>query len=157
MVHVVGLGASLMAFWLLMSGVYIPLIISLGVISVLLVLYIAHRMDLYDRETFPFHLKGWVFGYWGWLAKEIFKANIDVAKIVLAPTMPISPRVVRVKATQKTDLGLVIFANSITLTPGTVTIDIEGDEMIVHALSQDLADGVLNGDMDGRVTALEER
>ena len=70
--------------------------------------------------------------------------------------MPISPRMVRVKATQKTDLGLVIFANSITLTPGTVTVDIEGDEMIVHALSQDLADGVLNGDMDSRVTALEE-
>ena len=157
MVHVVGLGASLMAFWLLMSGIYTPLLIALGIASILLVLYIAHRMDLYDHETFPFHLKGRVFGYWGWLAKEIFKANIDVAKIVLAPKMPISPRVVRVKATQKSDLGLVIFANSITLTPGTVTIDIEGDEMIVHALSQDLADGVLNGDMDGRVTALEER
>ena len=157
MLHVVGLGASLMAFWLVMSGFFTPLLLSLGAASVLLVLYIAHRMELYDRETFPFHLKGHVFKYWGWLAKEIFKANIDVAKIVLAPKMPISPRVVRVKATQKTDLGLVIFANSITLTPGTVTIDIEGDEMIVHALSQELADGVLNGDMDGRVTALEER
>jgi multicomponent Na+:H+ antiporter subunit E len=157
MLHVVGLGASLMAFWLVMSGFFTPLLLSLGAASVLLVLYIAHRMELYDRETFPFHLKGHVFKYWGWLAKEIFKANIDVAKIVLAPKMPISPRVVRVKATQKTDLGLVIFANSITLTPGTVTIDIEGDEMIVHALSQELADGVLNGDMDGRVTAFEER
>jgi multicomponent Na+:H+ antiporter subunit E len=157
MLHVVGLGASLMAFWLVMSGFFTPLLLSLGAASVLLVLYIAHRMELYDRETFPFHLKGHVFKYWGWLAKEIFKANIDVAKIVLSPKMPISPRVVRVKATQKTDLGLVIFANSITLTPGTVTIDIEGDEMIVHALSQELADGVLNGDMDGRVTALEER
>ena len=157
MVHVVGLGASLMAFWLLMSGHFGPLLISLGIVSVLLVLYIAHRMDLFDRDTFPFHLKERIFIYWGWLAKEIFKANIDVAKIVLAPSMPISPRVVRVKATQKTDLGLVIFANSITLTPGTVTIDIEGDEMVVHALSQELADGVLNGDMDGRVTALEER
>lgn len=156
MVHVVGLGASLLAFWLLMSGIYTPLIISLGVASILLVLYIAHRMDLYDHETFPYHLKGRIFGYWGWLAKEIFKANIDVAKIVMSPNMPISPRLVRVKATQKTDLGLVIFANSITLTPGTVTVDIEGDEMIVHALSQELADGVLNGDMDARVTALEE-
>jgi multicomponent Na+:H+ antiporter subunit E len=156
MVHVIGLGASLMAFWLLMSGFFTPLLISLGVTSVLLVLYIAHRMDLYDHETFPYHLKLRFLGYWGWLAKEIFKANIDVAKIVLSPRMPISPRVVRVKATQKTDLGLVIFANSITLTPGTVTIDIEGDEMVVHALSQDLADGVLNGDMDARVTAVED-
>ena len=77
MVHVVGLGASLLAFWLLMSGIYTPLIISLGIASILLVLYIAHRMDLYDHETFPYHLKGRVFGYWGWLAKEIFKANIE--------------------------------------------------------------------------------
>lgn len=155
MLHAVGLGISLMAFWLFMSGYFTILLLSLGVASVLLVLYIAHRMDLYDHETFPYHLKSRFVGYWGWLAKEIFKANIDVAKIVLSPTMPLSPRVVRVKATQKTDLGLVIFANSITLTPGTVTIDIEGDEMIVHALSQELADGVLNGDMDARVTAVE--
>lgn len=156
MVHIVGLGASLFAFWLLMSGYFVPMLISLGIASVALVLYIAHRMDLYDHETFPFHLKGRIFGYWAWLAKEIFKANIDVTKIILAPRMPLSPRLVRVKATQKTDLGVVIFANSITLTPGTVSVDVEGDEIIVHALSQELADGVLNGDMDTRVTALEE-
>ena len=156
MVHIIGLGASLAAFWLLMSGYFVPLQLSLGAASVALVLYIAHRMDLYDRETFPFHLKGRVFGYWGWLAKEIFKANIDVAKVIMAPRMPLSPRLVRVKTTQKTDLGMVIFANSITLTPGTVAVDIEGDEIIVHALNQELADGVLNGDMDARVTALED-
>jgi multicomponent Na+:H+ antiporter subunit E len=156
MVHIIGLGASLAAFWLLMSGYFVPLQLSLGAASVALVLYIAHRMDLYDQETFPFHLKRRIFGYWGWLAKEIFKANIDVAKVIMAPRMPLSPRLVRVKATQKTDLGMVIFANSITLTPGTVAVDIEGDEIIVHALNQELADGVLNGDMDARVTALED-
>ncbi len=157
MVHIVGLGGSLLAFWLLMSGIYTPLLLAFGALSVLLVLYIAHRMDIHDHETFPIHLKGRVFGYWGWLAREIFKANIDVARIVLSPRMALSPRVVRVKATQKTDLGVVIFANSITLTPGTVSVDIEGDEIVVHALTDDLANGLLEGDMGARVTALEER
>jgi len=156
MVHVVGLGSSLIAFWLLMSGHYTPLIISLGGASVLLVLYIAHRMDLYDHETFPFHLKSKIFPYWAWLTREIFKANLHVAKVILKPSLPLAPRIVRVKATQTSDLGKVIYANSITLTPGTVSIDIEGDEIIVHALNQELADGVLNDDMDERVSALEE-
>ena len=156
MVHIVGLGGSLLGFWLVMSGYFTPLLLTLGAASVLLVLYIAQRMDVCDHETFPLHLKQRIFGYWGWLAKEIFKANIDVARIVLSPRMALSPRVVRVKATQKSDLGMVIFANSITLTPGTVSVDIEGGEIIVHALTQDLADGVLNGEMDRRVTALEE-
>ena len=75
MVHIVGLGASLFGFWLLMSGHFGPLLISLGVASVVLVLYIAHRMDLYDRETFPLHLKWWIFGYWGWTAKELTRAE----------------------------------------------------------------------------------
>ncbi len=157
MVHILGLGGSLIAFWLVMSGIYTPLLLTLGGASVVLVLYIAHRMDLYDHETFPIHLKQRIFIYWGWLAKEIFRANIDVAKIILSPRMNLSPRMIWVKTTQKSDLGIVIFANSITLTPGTVSVDIEGDEILVHALTQDLADGVLTGDMDGRVTALEER
>ncbi len=155
MKHIVGLGVSLLAFWLLMSGVYTGLIISLGVLSVLLVLYIAHRMDIHDHETFPIHLTRGIFGYWRWLAREVFKANIDVARIVLSRRMRLSPRIVRVRSSQHTDLGHVILANSITLTPGTVSVEIEGDEIIVHALTEELAEGVLNGEMDRRVLAIE--
>ena len=90
MVHIVGLGGSLLGFWLVMSGYFTPLLLTLGAASVLLVLYIAQRMDVCDHETFPLHLKQRIFGYWGWLAKEIFKANIDVARIVLSPRMALS-------------------------------------------------------------------
>ena len=94
-------------------------------------------------------------GYAGWLAVEIVKSNIDVASRILNPGLPIQPQVIRVRSTQKTDLGRVIFANSITLTPGTVSMEIRGDEIIVHALSTDAADFDASGEMNRRVTALE--
>ena len=87
--------------------------------------------------------------------KKIFNANIAVAKVVLSPKLNISPRMLEFTSSQKTELGLVIFANSITLTPGTVSVDIEDDKIIVHALNAELAEGVLNGEMDAKVTALE--
>ena len=93
--------------------------------------------------------------YWIWLAKEIGKANINVAKIVLSPDMKISPRMVRVKASQQTDVGIATFANSITLTPGTVSVDIDNDEILVHAITEDMATGLIESDMDERVTAVE--
>ena len=156
MLHFVGLGSSLFCFWLLMSGHYGPLLLTLGICSVVFVLYLTRRMDYFDRDTFKFSLTGSYFIYWSWLAKEIFKANIEVSRIILSPTMKISPRMVRVKSTQTSELGIVIFANSITLTPGTVSVDIEGDEIIVHALSDKLAAGVLDPEMDKKVTALEK-
>ncbi len=156
MFNVVGLGGSLIAFWLLMSGHYGLLLLTLGGASILLVLYITHRMDQIDNDTFPFNFKPGIFKYWAWLGKEIFKANLDVAKVVLSPKMALSPSLIRIKASQKTDLGVVIFANSITLTPGTVSIDLEGNEIIVHALTRNLAEDLQKGIMDKRVTALEE-
>jgi len=156
MLYIIGLTFSLSAFWLLMSGHYTPLILFLGAISVGFVLYLTKRMDSLDEDTFEFKLKRRHFSYWSWLAKEIFKANLDVAKVVLAPNMKLSPRMLRVPTSQSSELGTVIYANSITLTPGTVSVDIEGDEIIVHALTQELMDGLTEGDMDKRVNYLEE-
>ena len=156
MLYIIGLTFSLSAFWLLMSGHYTPLILFLGAISVGFVLYLTKRMDSLDEDTFEFKLKRRHFSYWSWLAKEIFKANLDVAKVVLAPNMKLSPRILRVPTSQSSELGTVIYANSITMTPGTVTVDIEGDEIIVHALTQELMDGLTEGDMDKRVNYLEE-
>ena len=155
MFNIIGLGISLTCFWLLMSGHYNPLILSLGGVSVLFVLYLTRRMDFFDRDTFQFSIKWKYLSYWIWLGKEIFNSNIAVAKVVLSPRLNISPRMIEFKSSQKTELGLVIFANSITLTPGTVSVDIEDDKIIVHALNAELAEGVLNGEMDAKVTALE--
>ena len=138
-----------------MSGVFEPLIIGLGVVSCGVVVFIALRMDLIDHEAVPVHLTMKVLIYWPWLLWEIIKANIDVTKRILG-LAKISPTIVRIKATQKTDLGLVVFANSITLTPGTISIDVEKDGYIlVHALSREGTQGLEGGGMDRRVTGLE--
>jgi multicomponent Na+:H+ antiporter subunit E len=138
-----------------MSGIFEPLILILGVFSCALVVAIAVRMDVIDHEAVPVHLTFKVLLYWPWLLWEIVKANIDVTKRVLG-FADISPTMVRIKATQKTDLGIVIFANSITLTPGTISIDVDEEGYIlVHALSRDGTEGLEGGDMDRRVTELE--
>jgi multicomponent Na+:H+ antiporter subunit E len=83
------------------------------------------------------------------------KANIDVARRVLSPSLPISPKLFTTPASQKTDLGQAIYANSITLTPGTVSVDLDPGEITVHAISREGADDVSGGEMDRRVTEVE--
>ena len=156
MLYIFGLTLSLASFWLLMSGIYTPLILFLGFVSVVFVLYLIRRMDALDEDVFEFKLKTKHFSYWSWLAKEIFKANIDVSKVILSPRMKLPPRMVRVPLSQSTELATVIYANSITLTPGTVSVEIEGNEIIVHTLTQELMDGLIEGDMDKRVNYLEQ-
>jgi len=94
-------------------------------------------------------------GYWLWLLAEIVKANIDVARRVVDPSLPIDPRLFEVPAHQKTDLGRVIYANSITLTPGTLSTDVSRDKIQVHALSGAGEDDLRTGTMDAKVCALE--
>jgi multicomponent Na+:H+ antiporter subunit E len=99
---------------------------------------------------------GWrVLLYWPWLAKEIVKSAWGVSRIIVDPRLPISPRLVRAKTSQKTAVGVVTYANSITLTPGTISIDVRAGEILVHALTRASADGLLEGEMDRRVTRVE--
>lgn len=156
--HVISLGLFLIVLWLLLSGHYTSLLLSFGLLSVVLVVLIALRMDVVDHEGHPLHLNPKaLLIYWCWLLKEIFVSNIYVCRLILNPTMPISPTVIALRSSQSTDLARVIFANSITLTPGTVAIDVDGDITEVHALTEGLAKLLLEGSMDGKVTALESR
>jgi multicomponent Na+:H+ antiporter subunit E len=155
LIHVLGLWLALFGLWLLLSGHYVPLLLGLGVFSCVLIVWIAARMDVIDHESIPLHLGPSYLLYLCWLGKEITKANIDVAKIILNPSLPISPMMIRIPATQKSDLGTVIFANSITLTPGTVSVEIQDEGILVHAVTKEAADGLADGDMDRRVTAVE--
>jgi len=153
--HAVSLGVTLFIVWLLLSGFFQAFLITLGVASCLVIVYIALRMDVVDHEAHPIHLTMRIIGYWAWLLKEIWLAGIDVTKRVLLPNSPISPTLVQLKTTQKSELGKVVYANSITLTPGTFTIRVYDDQILVHALSQEGADGLAEGEMDRRVTAVE--
>lgn len=153
--HVISLTTVLVVTWLLLSGYFFsPLLLGLGAFSVLLVLIVVLRMEVVDHESHPSHLTLQALGYWPWLIKEIIVSNIDVARRILSPSMPISPTLVRIKATQHGDMGNVVYGNSITLTPGTVTIDIDGDELLVHALTSEGAEALKTGDMRRRVNAM---
>lgn len=146
----------LAALWLLLSGYLKSLLLMLGVVSVALVLLLASRMDVVDHEGHPYHLRVHrVFQYWGWLLIEIIKSNLDVVKRILSPSMPISPTLIRVPASQQTKVGQVIYANSITLTPGTISIDIDDGMIEVHALTRETAETLRSGEMDRRITAME--
>lgn len=147
---------SCVALWLLLSGVYKGMVLTLGLLSCLLVAWLAHRMQVVDVEGHPVEWLRRCFGYWGWLIVEMTRSNIDVARVIVSPGLPISPRIVRVRADQRTDLGRTVFANSITLTPGTLSMAWEGDTVVVHALTRDTAEGVLGGEMNRRVRALED-
>jgi multicomponent Na+:H+ antiporter subunit E len=149
--------ATLTVFWLLLSGMYTPFLIAAGVGSALAVTLMARRMRLIDREGHPIQIcVRALFGYWPWLVKEIVKSAWQVACVVLHPKLPISPTVVRFKPSQRSDLGLVIHANSITLTPGTLCIEATRDEFLVHALTADgAAATAAESDMDRRVSRLE--
>ena len=155
MVRAVNLWLVLYAHWLLFSGHYDRLLLSLGFAFSILAVAIALRMEILDRETYPLPLNLSVLMFWAWLAKEVVKANVDVARRILSPSLPISPKVFSLKASQRTNLGRVTFANSITLTPGTVSVDLQGDTIEIHALTREAAETLQQGEMDRRVTAME--
>ena len=146
---------SLFAFWLAFSGYFTPFLLGAGLASAIAILWFAHRMDVVDHEGHPIHLGRGALWYWPWLAKEIVKSAWDVTKIILNPRLPISPTLVTVKCSQKSAVGQATYANSITLTPGTISVVVEGDEILVHALTRAGAESLAEGDMDRRVTDFE--
>jgi multicomponent Na+:H+ antiporter subunit E len=155
MKHTISLFLTLAAFWLLNSGHYSVLILSLGFVSIALILVISHKMDVVDNESQPIYLSRKIFGYFLWLIKEIIKANITVVKHIWLGEGSISPTLKKIKISQETDMGKVIYANSITLTPGTVAIDLVDNEITVHALNYKDIESLEVGEMDRRVTLLE--
>ena len=156
MKHSISLSLTLGAFWLLNSGYNTPLILSLGVVSVAFVIYLSRRMDVVDHESQPVQLTTSLPGYYLWLVKEIILANISVVKHVWLGNQTISPTLATLKASQITDMGRVIYATSITLTPGTVAVDLAGDQIVVHALLRENIEALAAGEMDRRVKLLED-
>jgi multicomponent Na+:H+ antiporter subunit E len=137
--YVPGLTAALAAFWFALSGETAPLFVALGVASVLASLWLAGRLRILDRDASPYHRIVQHLLYLSWLLVEIVKANAVVILKVLGPRHGIDPAIVRVRSTARTNLGRALFANSITLTPGTVTADVDGDQLVVHALVRERA------------------
>ncbi len=152
----IALFLTLLAMWLLWSGHYTKLLIGFGVASSAGVTLLCHRLGIVRREALPIELAGRILPYLGWLTKAVVEANFDIARRVLSPGLPISPAIAELRSSQKSDLGRVTYANSITLTPGTVTLEATSDgELTVHALSRASVRALERGNMDRRVTAIE--
>ena len=149
--------SALILAWVLWSGIYTPLLLALGFGSCILALYFAFRIHYFDREIFSLYVIPRLPRYWGWLFIEIVKSSFTVARIILQRQMPISPTVVEFEAGSTDAVSQVILGNSITLTPGAVTLDVHAGKLMVHCLTEEGAEELLSGEFNKRATALTAR
>jgi len=152
--------ASLLVFWLLVSARLDYQHLAVGAaFSFLITLFwreflmnIEQRKDvlpykvLFSRKSLVYFLS---------LLVEIVKANINIARIVLDPRLPISPVVITMHTSLSRDLTKVMYANSITLTPGTISMGLTGDKLVVHCLTQEGAESVHHWVMEDKLKAIE--
>ena len=154
--HTINLTILLIALWVGLSGHLNVLMLSLGLASTALVVYLAHRMDVVDEEIYPAHMTILLIRFWVFLAKEVILANIDVIKRIFKPGKNISPQLFELPLTQQTDLSRVIYANAITMTPGTVSVNLDKKTITVHTLSIEAAEDLRGGRMARAVPEDEE-
>lgn len=154
---VLRLAGTLTVLWLVLSGLFKTQLLILGVLSIALVVWLSLRLSVLLHRGQPLYFPfGGILKYWAWLLREIMVSNLAVVKTVLSRDMPIKPTLARVKATPNTELGRVIYANSITLTPGTTAINFTANgEILVHALHEDSLDELEKGEMADHIKALE--
>ena len=141
--------------WLLLSGHTNPLLLSLGLLSVAAVVACASRLEVLDDESVPVHLLPGLIRYVPWLIGQVIRSNLDVARRIVSPELPIHPSVIKVDATHHTEVGRVTYANSITLTPGTISLDVSAETIEVHALTEDATNDLMSGEMARRVQRAE--
>jgi multicomponent Na+:H+ antiporter subunit E len=153
-IRIAAAGALFVAAWLLWSGHYTPLLLALGAGSCVLVLWLAVRTGFFDRYVYSLYLGPRLPRYWGRLLREIARSNVTVARIVLAPRMPIEPVLVTVDASALSPVAQTMVVNSITLTPGTASLNVEAGRVEVHCLDRRIAEELRNGDVVARAAAL---
>ena len=139
----------------MLSGHTSPLLLSLGLLSVTAVVACASRLEVLDDESVPVHLLPGLIRYVPWLIGQVIRSNLDVARRIVSPELPIHPSVIKVDATHHTEVGRVTYANSITLTPGTISLDVSAETIEVHALTEDATNDLMSGEMARRVQRAE--
>jgi len=150
MMYLPGLLIGLAVLWFGLSGQTSPFFLGLAAISILLTVLLCVRLKLLGRDASPYHRVVQLTLYTGWLIVQIVKSNIAVIARVLGPRHAIDPALVRLRTQAQTSLGRTLFANSITLTPGTVTVEVDGDKVLVHALVRENASVASFEPMDRR-------
>lgn len=142
----------LFVFWFVITGSLRPFDLGIGVVLSAAVATWADRF-LWANEPEPLSAAAWLRlpGYAAWLLKEIVVAALDVAARVLQPRPTIAPVLHTHRVRFGSDTARVAFANSITLTPGTITIDVTEDTFVIHCLHESFSDGISSGDLERRV------
>jgi len=155
--RIVTLAILLVVTWLLWSGLYQPIVLGLGALSCLLVVLLAVRIGFFEKDVYTLHLGPGLPRFWLWLLKEIVVASVQVARIILNPRLPISPTIVTIDARAVPLVSQATLANAITLTAGTVTLDIYEGQLEVHCLTRDAALQLEQGEMVRRALQLTRR
>lgn len=154
-------------FWLLLSGHFDIKHISMGVLASVIVTLLTNDLfysifsirgmgDAHEEERIAYVIKVWlrIIVYAFWLLYQIILANLRVAYLVLHPRMPIDPKMMVFESRLKRSISLVTLANSITLTPGTITVDLHDDKFVVHALDVESAGSLVDGSMRNRIASV---
>lgn len=152
--NVLFLSLTLAGLWLAISGVYKPVLFFLGACSVVLVVWVALRMKIVGDEHNPLVFSWRLPVFWLWALGQIIQANLHVTRLVFSPEK-ISPRIVSVPVPHESSLGKVVYGNTCTLTPGTVTIGLDRNKLVAHALDQQSAESLVSGRLADKVRWLE--
>ena len=146
----------LIVAWVLWSGYLKPLLLGLGALSCLLTVWIVRRMGYFDDETYAFHYDWRLLGFWAWLGGEVVKSSVEVARVVLRRRIEVEPQIVDIDGSSLGPVDQALLGNSITLTPGTLTLDVHEGRLLVHALTPNGAAALRDGEMQRRVAALRK-
>lgn len=151
----IGKWATVLAvFWLLLSGYIQPLLLSFGAISVAIVIVVLKRMDAVDEEPKQISLGFRPVQYTIWLLGEIIKSAVHVTKLIWGSPDKVSPALAKIPAHNIPPNKRVLYANSITLTPGTLSVDLEDGEVTVHALQEESIQELQQGSMEQKITGI---
>lgn len=149
--HTISLTVFLGLLWWVLSGYPKPLLLSFGVATVVFSVWLAHRLDVIDHESHPIHFSLPLLRFWRRLLLEIIRSSGHVLLQILRGRHGIEPKFLTVQVRQRSALGRVILGNAITLTPGTVTVLTNGHEFLIHALTKESAQGVVDGELDSLI------
>jgi len=154
--HLLKVFTLIFIFWFLLSGMTNLLMIMLGLFSSFLVVWIINKMDLIDHEV-SFHNFniGKLIIYFFWLLREIIVSNLKVCLYIVTPNKKINPEIIKIKSSQNSEFANVLYANSITLTPGTVTINVDKNDFTVHTLDTQFKESLEKNIMDKKILSTE--
>ena len=154
MLHYWILALVLYVFWLLLSGQYSILFFCLGAVSMALVILLQKRMDTIDKEPIQVHIGLEFIHFTCWLIGELIRSNLQLARIILDPKMPVKPVWKRLDVSLTSPAARTLYANTITLTPGTLTTDVKENYFLIHTLNSEFMQDLETGEMEERIRKL---